>query len=138
MPFAAGGLNVTLRDLARFGEMMRLNGMFNGKRIVPAAVVAKIRAGADREQFKAANYSTMPGWSYKSQWWITHNVNGAYMARGVHGQAIYIDPKAEMVIVRFMSNPVASGINYDHMSTPCFQALADHLSQRGVRASKAK
>jgi CubicO group peptidase (beta-lactamase class C family) len=69
----------------------------------------------------------MPGWSYKSQWWITHNSHGAYMARGVHGQAIYIDPKAEMVAVRFMSNPVASNVHFDSMSLPAYAALADHL-----------
>jgi CubicO group peptidase (beta-lactamase class C family) len=126
-PFAAGGLSVTLPDLARFGEMMRLNGRYNGRQIVPAAVVAKIRAGASRDHFKAANYATMPGWSYKSQWWITHNSHGAYMARGVHGQAIYIDPKAEMVAVRFMSNPVASNVHFDSMSLPAYAALADHL-----------
>ncbi len=33
--FAGGGLNVTLRDLARFGEAMRLDGRFNGQQIVP-------------------------------------------------------------------------------------------------------
>lgn len=126
-PFAAGGLNLTLRDLARFGEMMRLNGRYNGQQIVPAAVVAKIRAGANREKFKAANYTTMPGWSYKSQWWITHDDHGAYMARGIHGQAIWVDPKAEMVVVRFMSNPVASTTRFDNITLPAFRALADHL-----------
>jgi CubicO group peptidase (beta-lactamase class C family) len=82
----------------------------------------------------------MPGWSYKSQWWITHNNHGAYMARGVHGQAIYIDPKAEMVVVRFMSNPVASGVGFDHMTLPAFEALADHLIRstppRGTKPSR--
>ena len=44
--FAGAGLNLTLRDLARFGEMMRLDGRYNGRQIVPAAVVADIRAAA--------------------------------------------------------------------------------------------
>jgi len=30
------------------------------------------------------------------------------MARGIHGQAIYIDPKAEMVIARYASHPKAA------------------------------
>ncbi|WP_163484643.1 serine hydrolase, partial [Escherichia coli] len=34
-----GGLNTTLRDLARFGEMMRNRGRFNGQQVIPAAVV---------------------------------------------------------------------------------------------------
>jgi CubicO group peptidase (beta-lactamase class C family) len=29
-----GGLNLTLRDMARFGEMMRNGGQFNGQQII--------------------------------------------------------------------------------------------------------
>jgi CubicO group peptidase (beta-lactamase class C family) len=47
-PFAGGGLNTGLRDLARFGEMLRNDGQFNGQRIVPKAVVDDIRHGGDK------------------------------------------------------------------------------------------
>ena len=128
-PFTAGGLNLTLRDMARFGEMMRLGGRFNGKQIVPAAVVAKITAGASKSDFAKAGYKSLTGWSYKSQWWISHNPHGAFNARGVHGQTIYIDPKAEMVIVRFASNPRAANANFDPISLPAYQAIAEKLMQ---------
>ena len=126
-PFTAGGLNLTLRDMARFGETMRLGGRFNGRQIIPAAVVAKIRAGGSKDDFAKAGYKTLPGWSYKSQWWITHNTHGAFSARGIHGQAIYIDPKAQMVIVRFASNPKASNVNFDAISLPAYHAIAEKL-----------
>jgi len=125
--FAGGGLNVTLRDLARFGEMMRLDGRFNGRQVVPRAVVDDIRRGADREHFAKAGYKLLPGWSYRNQWWVTHNEHGAYAARGIHGQAIYIDPTAEMVIARFGSHPLAANANFDPTSLPAFHALAKHL-----------
>jgi CubicO group peptidase (beta-lactamase class C family) len=125
--FAGGGLNVTLRDLARFGEMMRLGGRFNGHQVVPKAVIADISGGADQAQFAKAGYETLPGWSYRNQWWVSHNDHGAYSARGIHGQAIYIDPKAEMVIARFGSHPLASNSNFDATSLPAFHALARHL-----------
>ena len=32
---------------------------------------------------------------------VFHNDHGVFAARGVHGQTTYIDPTAEMVIVRF-------------------------------------
>ena len=123
----AGGLNLGLRDLARFGEMMRLDGVFGGQRIVPARVVAEIRRGADREQFKSGGYTTLPGWSYHDQWWISHDDHGAFSARGVHGQAIYVDPRAEMVIARFGSHPLAGNMALDPTSLPAYRALADHL-----------
>ena len=120
----AGGLNTGLRDLARFGEMMRLDGAWNGQQIVPAAVVANIRGGGDPQKFVQGGYTTLPGWSYRNQWWISHDNHGAYEARGVYGQAIYIDPKAEMVIARYGSAPWASNIYLDPKSLPAFRALA--------------
>lgn len=126
-PFTAGGLNLTVRDMARFGEAMRLNGRFNGQQIIPSSVVAKVRAGASKEDFAKAGYTTLSGWSYKSQWWVSHNEHGAYAARGVHGQVIYIDPKAEMVIARFASNPQASNLRFDDISLPAYQAIAERL-----------
>lgn len=126
-PFAGGGFNACLRDLARFGEMLRNGGMFAGRRILPESVVDDIRKGGDRELFSQAGYSTLPGWSYRNMWWVSHDDHGAYAARGVHGQTIYIDPKAEMVIVRFSSHPVAFNSAIDPTSLPAYRALAEHL-----------
>ena len=42
-PFAGGGLNTSLRDLARFGEMVRNGGRYYGQQILPAEVVTDIR-----------------------------------------------------------------------------------------------
>lgn len=125
--WAAGGFNATLRDHARFGEMMRLDGQFNGQQIVPANVVRAIRDGASKADFAKAGYRTLPGWSYRNQWWVSHN-RGAFAARGVHGQTIYVDPAAEMVIVRLASHPSAANANIDHISLPAYQAIADRLS----------
>jgi CubicO group peptidase (beta-lactamase class C family) len=128
-PFAGGGLNTGLRDLARFGEMLRNDGRFNDQQIVPKAVVDDIRRGGDKQAFTKAGYWLLPGWSYRAMWWVTHNEDDAYMARGVHGQAIYIDPKAEMVIVRYASHPVAGNAANDPVTLPAFDALAQHLLQ---------
>ena len=126
--FAGGGLNAALRDLARFGEMMRREGRWHGEQIIPREVVRDIRFGSNPETFAASNYADkLPGWSYRNMWWVTNNPNGAFMARGVHGQAIYIDPTAEMVIVRAASNPIASNTHNDPISLPAYQAVADYL-----------
>lgn len=126
-PFTGGSLSLALRDLARFGEMMRNGGIYRGRQIVPAAAVADITKGASQEDFLKAAYKTLPGWSYRSQWWVSHNEHGAYTARGIHGQAVYIDPKAEMVIARFGSHPLAANANYDATSLPAYHAVAKHL-----------
>jgi len=125
--FAGGGLNVTLRDMARFGEMIRLGGRFNDQQIVPAEVVDDIRRGGNRDHFTRAGYTLLPGWSYRNMWWVSHNEHGAFTARGIHGQAIYIDPAAEMVIARFASHPLGANVNLDPMSLPAYHAMARHL-----------
>jgi CubicO group peptidase (beta-lactamase class C family) len=125
--FAGAGLNLTLRDLARFGELMRLEGRYHGRQIVPKAVVDDIRRGGDRALFAQAGYKMLPGWSYRSMWWVSHNPHGAFTARGIHGQGIYIDPAAEIVIVRFASHPLAANANYDATSLPAYDAVARHL-----------
>jgi CubicO group peptidase (beta-lactamase class C family) len=125
--FAGGGLNAGLRDLARFGEMMRNDGRYGGEQIVPKAVVDDIRGGGDRSAFPSASYPTLPGWSYRNMWWVSNNAHGVYAARGIHGQAIYVDPRAEMVIARFASFPnAANGFN-DPTSLPAYAALAQYL-----------
>lgn len=122
-----GGLNTTTRDLARFGEVMRNRGAFNGRQIFPASVADAIARGGDPGKFAPAGYATLPGWSYRNQWWVSHNDHGAYMARGVFGQALYIDPKAEMVIARYASHPVAGNVANDPVSLPAYMAVARHL-----------
>ncbi|MCB9769563.1 MAG: serine hydrolase [Candidatus Omnitrophica bacterium] len=129
-PFAGGGLSAGLRDLGRVGLLVLNGGEINGHRLFPKEVVDHIRAGGDKEAFAKAGYKTLEGGSYRSMWWIYHNLHGAFAARGVHGQTIYIDPTAEMVLVRFASFPVASNARIDPTSLPAFQAVAEYLMDK--------
>lgn len=131
IPFAGGGLNASLRDLARFGEMMRLGGEWQGEQIIPRKAIEDILNGGSKKAFAASIYGkTLKGWSYRNMWWITENCDGAYMARGVHGQAIYIDPAAKMVIIRLASSPHSSNLELDATSLPAYQAIADYLMNK--------
>jgi len=125
--FAGGGLLAVLRDLARFGELMRNDGRVGSQQVVPQEVVRGIRRGADPAHFAAAGYALLKGWSYASMWWIAHDDHQVFTARGVHGQTIYVDPCAEMVIARFASHPLAANMHLDPTSLPAYRALAVHL-----------
>jgi CubicO group peptidase (beta-lactamase class C family) len=127
--FAGGGLNTGLRDLARFGELVRNGGEWNGQQIVPRAAIEDIRRGGDKAAFAKAHYATKPGWSYRSMWWVSHNGDGAFAAMGIHGQVVYVDPKAEMVIARYASHPIAGNAGIDPTSLPAYDAIAQHLMQ---------
>lgn len=126
-PSAAGGFNAGLRDLGRFGELIRLGGNWHGEQIIPQSVIEDIQQGGSQEKFARSDYDKLKGWSYRNQWWITNNQDGAFTARGIHGQTIYIDPIAEMVLVRFASHPIAANSANDPYSLPAYQAVADYL-----------
>ena len=128
VPFAGGGVTAGLRDLARLGMLMLNEGEINGERLFPAEVVQAIAAGGDQSKFHG--FPTLPNGSYTSQWWVFHNDHGAYAARGVHGQTIYIDPTAEMVLVRLASYPRAQNGFIDPTSLPAYQTVAEYLMAR--------
>jgi CubicO group peptidase (beta-lactamase class C family) len=129
-PFAGGGLSGGMRDLGRIGLLMLNGGKINGQRLFPKEVMENIRAGGDKKAFAKAGYKTLKGGSYRSMWWIFHNKHGAFSARGVHGQTIYVDPTAEMVIVRFASFPTAKNAQIDPTSLPAYQAVAEYLMKK--------
>lgn len=101
-----------------------------GEQIIPQAAVADIEEGGSKEAFAKSDHPGLKGWSYRDMWWMTENENGAFAARGVHGQTIYIDPAAEMVIVRLASHPVAGNAANDATSLPAYQAVADYLMNK--------
>jgi CubicO group peptidase (beta-lactamase class C family) len=128
-PLQGAGLNTTARDLARFGEMLRRGGEFNGQRIFDKAVIEDVAKGGDREKFKAAGMAFRPGYSYHNQWWALHNADGAYEAAGIHGQMLHINPAAEMVVVKLSSHPVA-GSGYTHpLTLKAWAALAQAVRE---------
>jgi CubicO group peptidase (beta-lactamase class C family) len=129
-PFAGGGLSAGLRDLGRIGLLMLNGGEINRQRLFPPEVVEHIRAGGDKKAFAEAGYTSLEGGSYRSMWWVFHNKHGAFAARGVHGQTIYIDPTADMVIVRFASFPSANNAKIDQTSLPAYQAVAEFLMKK--------
>nr|WP_245703801.1 serine hydrolase [Oryzisolibacter propanilivorax] len=136
-PFAGGGFNATLRDMARLGQLMLQDGRWQGRQLVPAAAIERIRHGGSQATFARANYPLLKGWSYGGMWWISNDDHGAYAARGVHGQTIWLDPKADMVIARFASNPVAANAASDPTSLPAYRAVAEHLMAQDRRQDGA-
>ena len=122
-----GGLSACLRDMCRFGELMRCEGAWDGKQVIPAEVVADIRRGSDPAKFAPAGYMLLPGYSYRNMWWVSHNSLGVFEGRGIHGQRLYIAPQSEVVIARFSSHPVATSAANDPVTLPAFAALCRFL-----------
>ncbi len=115
----------TLRDYLRFGEALRTG--LEGR--ISAPVRASIFGGGDRGKFAAFGHPAMPGWSYRSQFWIRH-VDGRVCAtaRGAYGQLLYIDPVNALVIVRFAATRQSPGYLDDHLIFPLIDRITAHLT----------
>lgn len=83
------GLQATLRDFGRYGQLVLDDGVVNGVSIVPAGWYAS----ATHKQYDIG----VAGSGYGYQWW-TYDA-GSSEARGIFGQLVFIDPARKLVIV---------------------------------------
>ena len=89
--FSGAGFNATLRDYARFGQMVLNGGMADGRRIVSEDWIRQSTQPSHEEDPQAGGYGL--------QWWTTGN-SEAFSAIGLQGQTIYIDPATRTVVVK--------------------------------------
>jgi CubicO group peptidase (beta-lactamase class C family) len=87
--FGAGGLRLTPRELARFGQLYLQGGVWGGEQIVPAEWVEASIAPQVSAHGAASTYGY--------QWWVRGS--GIYAAHGYRGQRIFVVPHLEMVVV---------------------------------------
>ncbi len=105
MEMALGGLNATLRDYAKMGQLFLHEGNWQGEQIVPKAWV-KASVTPDAPHLIPGNpNSADSSLGYGYQWWIPESTQGEFMAIGVFHQMIYINPTTQTVIVKNAANP---------------------------------
>jgi CubicO group peptidase (beta-lactamase class C family) len=124
----AGGISATLRDLGRFGEMMRNYGTAGGRTIVPRNWVDDILANGDKSAWARGSMATfIKDGKYRSKWYIADEQREAFCAVGIHGQWIYIDRKSETVIVKVSSQPLPVDEGMDRHILAGLAAIAKQL-----------
>lgn len=122
-----GGFNATLRDYARFALLHLGNGSIGGRQVVPSRWIEEIRFG--KANPLGETYSqTLPRGSYHNQFWIEDHERRAYMARGVFGQLIYIDPANEFATVVLSSWPEFLSVDRTRITLAAVHAIRDVLS----------
>lgn len=124
---ATGGLNLTTRDLARFGVMLQQGGNFGGQRIVSEEFIHDTRFNGSREKFRkgqaAENFQ-----AYHNQWWIMDGPRPAMNAWGVFGQMLYVQPDSGVVIARVTSTPSGNDPSDPHVQR-LFMRINDLLAK---------
>jgi CubicO group peptidase (beta-lactamase class C family) len=132
---ANAGFNVTLRDLARFGQMHLSEGWFNGRRIVPAAsVLDTVTARPDVQKAFADSGNPLArlhgAGMYRNQWWVVEPDAGRYYASGVFGQLLYIDRGLKLVVAKLSTWPRSVEPELAQMTFAAIGHIASELSGR--------
>jgi CubicO group peptidase (beta-lactamase class C family) len=83
-------VNARAKDFARLGLLYLHKGNWNGNQIINQNWVA---------QSTKIDTSKGSAWFYQYQWWLPSQT-GDFMAQGILGQYIYVNPNKNLVIVR--------------------------------------
>lgn len=95
------GLSATLRDYGRFGQFLLNNGVIDGEEILPNGWVKE--AGSPKEiNGESVNYGYML-WPIPNSQGTVHE--GAFEARGIFGQHVYVNPNEKIVIAAWGALP---------------------------------
>ena len=110
-PMADGGISCTLRDLARFGLLLRHRGRRGEHHVVPSAwiddtltpdadTVEAFESSLDAREFPGGAY-------YRNQFWVIDAEAPIFLCSGINGQSVLIHGPADVVIAKFSTWPVA-------------------------------
>lgn len=134
-----GGICATLRDLARFGQMLLHGGAsLTGERIVSPDWVDDLFArNVDLvEAFAAGPHADLlPGGHYRNQFWVPAG-GRVLLCVGIHGQLVYVDRSAGMVAVKLSSWRLPTDADRMEATLAMCAAIADHLTPRRERTPR--
>jgi CubicO group peptidase (beta-lactamase class C family) len=87
--YGGNGLFLEPKDMAKFGYLFINNGYWDGQQIIPESWV---------NLTTTEYWNFLGGWGYAYHWWIHNDING-FAAHGKDGQAIFVIPDEDLVVV---------------------------------------
>ena len=124
---ANGGLSISLRDYARFARLYLHEGNWNGEQLLPRDWIRdSLDISADYSK-PGANNDGYNAIGYGYQWWVPEGDQGEFMAIGVYGQFLYVNPEQNVIIVKVNADPDFMAEHYELKHVEFFRAIADGL-----------
>ena len=134
---ADGGVCATLRDLARFGQMLANGGRRGSTQVVPRAWIrdtlspdpdsrAAFASVADAREFPPTAY-------YRNQFWVVDGEAGIFMCSGITGQTVLVHRPAGVVIAKLSTWPVAWTEAFALTTRLGLTSLAEQVASLGSR-----
>jgi CubicO group peptidase (beta-lactamase class C family) len=90
--------NAVLRDWARLGLLLAHDGEANGHQIIPRQWVQDATTAPPDSPFAPYRATAYMGYGY--QLWLFPGPRRQFAFLGIHGQSIYVDPAAHLVMVQ--------------------------------------
>ncbi len=124
---AMGGLSVSLRDYARFARLYLNEGSYQGKQILTKEWVKESMDVSAEYSKPGANRDAYNVIGYGYQWWVPEGNQGEFMAIGVYGQWIYVNPSKQVIIVKTSADPNFMSEGYELKHVEFFRAIAEGI-----------
>ena len=129
-PRAAGGICVTVRDLARIGQLLVQNGRRGDAQIIPRAWIDDLVSNGDAEAWNSGDlvdyFSGLPI-RYRSKWYFLEGDSPILFGFGIHGQYLFVDRANEIVIAKLSSRGMPLDKNDESLTIQAVTAIQKFL-----------
>lgn len=128
--YVGAGMSACTRDLALFGSLMISGGRQGQKEILPAAWIQDTLDGdaTSSQCYLDSEYALFGFSHYRNQVWVKDADNEQMLALGIHGQIIYMNKPAEVVIVKLSTQPEQVNVEMFQDAFSAMDAIAAALS----------
>jgi CubicO group peptidase (beta-lactamase class C family) len=116
-------ISATVRDYARLGRLLASDGALDGRQIIPAGWV-RAATTPPAKQFEPGQTGSLFGYGYQT--WILPGPDREFVLRGLRGQAVFVHPRAKLVMVHTAAREVADpGWELNALWSGVVKSLAD-------------
>ena len=132
-PRAAGGMCVTVRDLARVGLLVANRGRRGSVQVLPQAWVDDLLNNGDPQAWANGDFAEyFPGrdMHYRNKWYVERGDNPMVFCIGIHGQNLYVFPEQQLVVAKMSSRPAPLDPDVSQLNLKMISALRQHLAER--------
>ncbi|CAN0288349.1 unnamed protein product, partial [Chrysoparadoxa australica] len=124
----------TSEDYARMGEFYRLDGVWNGERLLPEGWSEE--ATTPRADFQEPGYTRYDQRGYGLHFWVPEGYDGEFYMAGVFGQYVWVDRHRGVVIAQNAGDETWFAKTAE--AHAFFRAVSEHVSPLSSRLPDAR
>lgn len=131
-PRCAGGMCVTLRDLARVGRLVLDRGRRGSTQVVPEAWIEDLETRGDAQAWNAGNLAEHFGpaaMRYRAKWYaLDAGGRTLLFGWGIHGQHVFVDRANGLVVAKHSSQALPVDAPALRRTVGFISSLGSHLA----------